>query len=468
MKNISSRSRWVGGAVLSSLFLMVGFQNCSKVKTDLADGVNGKSFSSIAGSGRVGEGQIQIGTENEPVSNLTCPAGFIKVSGNAEYSQKDFCVAKYEMKNGGNNIPVSTADGTPYTVTHGWGLDPSAHRDGVEQLCKSMGDGYDLISNSQWQTVARNITTVDKNWSSGRAYTGLLNTGLYEEKQSAEASFSAGRDDEACLGSRESCNSGTWARNKRTHTLSNGEVIWDLAGNVPEIVKDKFSFSSYVAPYDVKLENGVVEALRQKGYVVVDPSKIDGCSPGSVVNARHGGSICYYYIYEMTTGPVSVYSDNISQQRSLIGRTTDLKAGFMGMPDYFGSNREVKTFGSKTSCDSPVQESYCGYGFIRGTFSEALPFNPMFLNTSDTRNGTGYANHFGSARELTIENLQKYHEDGIAMVRGSSNDIYMPGVCDNAGGSTKAMCVLMKAKQGIFQANPMKFGKAGFRCVYNK
>lgn len=33
--------------------------------------------------------------------------------------------------------------------------------------CKSMGEGYHLITNNEWMTIARNIEATSQNWSSG-------------------------------------------------------------------------------------------------------------------------------------------------------------------------------------------------------------------------------------------------------------------------------------------------------------
>ena len=43
-------------------------------------------------------------------------------------------------------------------------------------------------------------------------------------------------DDDGCSGTGQTCSATVWDSQRRTHTLSNGEVIWDLAGNVWEWV----------------------------------------------------------------------------------------------------------------------------------------------------------------------------------------------------------------------------------------
>ena len=46
--------------------------------------------------------------------------------------------------------------------------------------------------------------------------------------------LAASTDSDACSGTGQSCSDISWDSQKRTHTLSNGEVIWDMAGNVWE------------------------------------------------------------------------------------------------------------------------------------------------------------------------------------------------------------------------------------------
>ncbi len=45
-------------------------------------------------------------------------------------------------------------------------------------------------------------------------------------------------DNDPCYATGQTCNGSTWNNQKRTHRLSNNEVIWDLAGNVSELMKD--------------------------------------------------------------------------------------------------------------------------------------------------------------------------------------------------------------------------------------
>lgn len=178
-------------------------------------------------------------------SNL-CPTNFILIPGENGTLQGEFCLAKYEMKIYGNTdgyqtynaayVAESRADSTPWRLLN------------VDQMiteCQSMGAGYDLITNTQWNTVARNIAALGSNWSSGTVGTGQINQGNRSSTNQLEASTD---DSEACVNlpgftypaAASSCSDTVWHNFRRTHKLSNGSVIWDFAGGSWEGVKDTY------------------------------------------------------------------------------------------------------------------------------------------------------------------------------------------------------------------------------------
>ena len=156
-----------------------------------------------------------------------CPAGYVLVPALKDYTAFDFCVAKYEMKNDAGNAR-SRADGMPWV---------GISRDSALTACQAIGPGYELISLDQWQTIARNIADTAANWSSGKAYEGALNTG-HSDGAPQDAVAADSNDDNSCAGTGETCSSTVWNSQRRTHVLSNGSVIWDLAGNVWDLIRD--------------------------------------------------------------------------------------------------------------------------------------------------------------------------------------------------------------------------------------
>ena len=176
------------------------------------------------------------------------------------YGEKEFCVMKYEAKavkkDGGDGTDENAARGcaTEGCSGNNAALDPddyqvaamadhrpwvAINRDEAEAACQAMGDdgGYDLITNKQWQTLARNIELHAINWSGGEVASGGLSHG-HADANPDRTLAASDNNNEACYGTGSACDGDTWDKQKRTHTLSNGNVIWDVAGNVFEWVKD--------------------------------------------------------------------------------------------------------------------------------------------------------------------------------------------------------------------------------------
>ena len=167
------------------------------------------------------------------INRFICPKNFVAVPPLTGYTTNNFCVMKYEAKNDGSGNAISQAASTPYV---------SINRNDSIAKCAAMGTAmgtkYDLITNDEWQSIARDIELVESNW--GRGILGS-SEGLSRGHSGPipENALAANDDDNnACEGTGETCSGSTWYTQRRTHTLSNGEVIWDMAGNVNEWVKD--------------------------------------------------------------------------------------------------------------------------------------------------------------------------------------------------------------------------------------
>ena len=157
-----------------------------------------------------------------------CPDNYVRVPALSGYTDEDFCVSKYEMKDGGGGVPASTPDGNHYL---------NMSKNNILNLCAGIGPEYDLMTNDQWQTLARNIELVPKNWSSGTVGQGEINRGHYTNNPSNALPASAD-DNMSCSGTMQACDLGTWNAQRRTHRLSTRDVIWDVSGNVAEFVQD--------------------------------------------------------------------------------------------------------------------------------------------------------------------------------------------------------------------------------------
>jgi hypothetical protein len=158
-----------------------------------------------------------------------CPTGYVKVPANpAVGTFTDFCIAKYEMKN-------VTGVATSQPLLSPWlGLSNTA----TQASCAALGASYALISNEEWMTVARNAESVSVNWSSGTPGVGVLARGHSDSSPGTTQPASA-NDNLGYTGtgnnSSQAANAG-WEQ-RRTLTLTNGAVVWDLAGNSSEHIK---------------------------------------------------------------------------------------------------------------------------------------------------------------------------------------------------------------------------------------
>lgn len=194
-------------------------------------------------------------TGDDSSSPSICPTGFIRIPSTIE-TQLGYsvCVAKYEMKlslNDGTavldgrgttnvdpalHIAVSRAAGTPWTrLTY------------AEILSEYSGLGakYSLMSNREWDALASDIVGVSSNWSSGRLRSGNSDSAIdinaladgWTYANSA-ALLAAGVDSNGYEGTGNTASQayGAGGEQNRTYTFSNGEVIWDMAGNARDIV----------------------------------------------------------------------------------------------------------------------------------------------------------------------------------------------------------------------------------------
>jgi hypothetical protein len=170
-----------------------------------------------------------------------CPSNYISVPHNTILgTTADFCVAKYEMKCVGTSCPTATPGANAVATSQAAG-NPwvSISQTNSKTACTNLNaingvtNKYDLISNPEWMTLARNIEGVAANWSTSLGV-GILNRGwVHTSNTTVAPSTAAGclynTAGNTCLGTGSH-------EYKRTHTLSNSEETWDISGNVWEWV----------------------------------------------------------------------------------------------------------------------------------------------------------------------------------------------------------------------------------------
>ena len=169
--------------------------------------------------------RITSSTAISSVLTMSCPYGFIVVPGSSTYGTSDFCVMKYEAKQvGSSNTPISQASGLPWvSISQTAAIANSSNVIGCT--------GCHLITETEWLTIAQNVLNNPINWSSGTVGTGYIYSGHNDNAPSGTIDAST-NDSDGYYGTGNSSSSG--ANQKRTLALSNGEVIWDLAGDAYE------------------------------------------------------------------------------------------------------------------------------------------------------------------------------------------------------------------------------------------
>ncbi len=224
---------------------------------------------------------------------INCPANFVAIPANSALSTDAFCVMKYEAKVYNVTDGIAVADGGSLNGAKTYRAD--SRPDGKPWLNLVRGTdattpnsawkacataGYNLLTNAQWQAIARNIETaqsspgVYRNWSNGSTSgANALNRGHSDDAPAGalEADTTGDPDDDPCVGTgqtncanqtvnlAESTEVASYSQ-KRTHTLSNGQIIWDIAGNVWEWVQDSLT------------NQGSNDAISQNPGNVPDPT----------------------------------------------------------------------------------------------------------------------------------------------------------------------------------------------------
>ena len=219
--------------------------------SEIREVTNTETESTNMEGGPVQEENQEVNNQETAASQPSCSGlgggSWVLVPGNTFYNTQDFCLMKYEAKNTANQ-PVSQAQGLPLvSVTQ------------AEARASCSASGFHLITNEEWMTVTTNIASQASNWSGNGIGDGVLARG-----------HSDGSPNEPCAASENDANSyvegndctalpagageSDEATQRRTHVLSNGEVVWDISANVYEWV-DKIVENPEVRPGPVNFNS---------------------------------------------------------------------------------------------------------------------------------------------------------------------------------------------------------------------
>lgn len=172
-----------------------------------------------------------------------CPTGYTVVPANATLGVSTFCVMINEAIETAYGSGVVTAVAASSVYPSPW-LNQTVQE--AKDRCRAIGSNYDLISNPEWMTIARDAEAVASNWSSGVVGTGTIVKGNTDSAPGSILGSPTIGVTDPYDGTGNSAGSG-WDQ-RRTITLSNGSVLWDFSGNTGEWVDWAPNGTSTVTP----------------------------------------------------------------------------------------------------------------------------------------------------------------------------------------------------------------------------
>jgi prepilin-type N-terminal cleavage/methylation domain-containing protein len=179
--------------------------------------------------------------------NLGGGSGWVLVPGNSQFGTPNFWVMKYAAvcSDGNGNVINTPLDGNGYnngttactpansrqiaSLPSGVQIVDISH-DTAVTYCQSIG--AHLMRNDEFMTINTNAAGQGSNWTggtvgSGGMYLGNANNASEYPADPNDANGYAGETNKTITNTNDE---------RRTYTLSNGSVVWDMSGNVWEIV----------------------------------------------------------------------------------------------------------------------------------------------------------------------------------------------------------------------------------------
>lgn len=225
-------------------------------------------------------------------NGLKCPVNFIIVPGNSTYGTSDFCVMKYEAKQANSTTPISKASGTPWTfISQNNAITYSAN---VEDCT-----GCHLITEAEWMTLAQNVASVPSNWNSGVVGTGFIYKGHSDDSMAGPIEASSDDSDGYYLTGNDQF---TGENQRRTLTLTNGEVIWDMAGNTYDLTSLQVTSGQQPGIIgETDFNNKQWNQVTDPGEFAINPNPAWGNPAAATWTSANGIGLLYSYVDDTYT-----------------------------------------------------------------------------------------------------------------------------------------------------------------------
>ena len=201
----------------------------------------------LAACGRLEFEPIDASTDASPDAASLCAPDYVYLAGNAALGTSPFCAMRFEAK--ARDIATRAIDPVgcdaacnpnSFVTTH----EPASVPEGVpwnqidainaQLRCRALGAGYDLMSNREWMTIARDAERVAANW-----YGGVPGAGRMVEGMTDFIGYGAVTDPTdpySDTGNSSAEPPGLGWEQRRTLELASGDVIWDFPGHFQEWV----------------------------------------------------------------------------------------------------------------------------------------------------------------------------------------------------------------------------------------
>jgi len=246
----------------------------------------------------------------------TCPYGFIVVPGSSTYGTSDFCVMKYEAKADDNDDGIGDTNRTtgyntwpantyPISATRKLVSTPQGYpvANISQTTAISASQNYTanctnchLITEAEWMTIAQNVLSNPVNWSGGAVGSGYIYSG-HNDNAPATALEASSNDNDGYVNTGNT----TGSNQKRTLTLTNGEVIWDLAGNVWEWTAGQTTGGQPGISGETGFAWKEWTAVNAPGSLAVNPMPAGtGLNGANTWNATNGIGRLYSYVSDAT------------------------------------------------------------------------------------------------------------------------------------------------------------------------
>jgi formylglycine-generating enzyme required for sulfatase activity len=178
----------------------------------------------------------QVKAENMIIYSVDCPKNYFQVAANSALSTEPFCVMRYEAKDQSSRT-VSEPTGLPLV---------NISRAAANAKCQSISPYYRLMSNAEWQAMARQAEPLIGNKYDTDSDIGSTEDTIFRGHSDNQPTgpLAASNENDPCFGTDVGVTSETTCGSQfRYLFISPFNNVWDMAGNVAEWVSDSYTVS---------------------------------------------------------------------------------------------------------------------------------------------------------------------------------------------------------------------------------